>query len=246
MKYLSAATGLALAVSVSALATAEEWSYHGGTGPGHWGSLSEDFAVCSVGTQQSPIDLAGAISASGAAPALMMNSISDVQVSRNARGVTYSAASVDAGLTLNGIDFTLLQFPFHARSEHHINGEDFPLEVHFVTASEDGALAVVGVMFEEGDAHPDLDALWAAIPAENESGEGPDSLSLERFIPGDEPVFRYEGSLTTPPCSEIVSWTVFPTPIEASAEQIQAFTDLVEDNARPVLPAHRRYVLLSD
>ncbi|WP_291843894.1 carbonic anhydrase family protein [Maricaulis sp.] len=246
MKTLSTATGIAVALSVSALASAEDWSYHGDTGPDHWGSLSEEFGVCSAGTQQSPIDLTGAISASGAAPSLMLNSISGVQVSRNAHGVTYSADSVDAGLTLNGVDFTLLQFHFHARSEHHIDGQDFPMEVHFVTASEDGALAVVGVMFEEGEAHPDLETLWAAIPGEGESGAGPAMLSLERFIPADEPVFRYEGSLTTPPCSEIVSWTVFPTPIEASAEQIRAFTDLVEDNARPVLPAHRRYVLLSD
>jgi len=246
MRTLSAATGIAVTLSLSALAGAEDWSYHGDTGPDHWGSLSEDFAACSAGAQQSPINLTGAFSASGAAPSLMLDSLTGVQVSRNAHGVTYSANSTDAGLTLNGVDFTLLQFHFHARSEHHINGQNFPMEVHFVTASDEGALAVVGVMFEAGEAHPDLDTLWAAIPREGETGNGPDMLSLERFIPAEQRVFRYEGSLTTPPCSEIVSWTVFPTPIEASPEQIQAFTDLVEDNARPVLSANRRYILLSD
>ncbi|BDW98716.1 carbonic anhydrase [Maricaulis maris] len=244
MKHLVMAAGVA-AAGLSA-ASAEDWSYAGETGPEHWGHISEEAAVCATGIQQSPIDLTGAISASGAAPSLALNSMSGVQVVRNAHGVTYSANSVDAGLTLGGSEFNLLQFHFHARSEHHIDGNDFPMEVHFVTASDDGRLAVVGVMFEEGDAHPALDALWAAIPAEGETASGPAMLALDSFIPDAEPVFRYEGSLTTPPCSEIVSWTVFPTPIEASAEQIGAFTALVTDNARPVLPANRRYVLLSD
>lgn len=244
IKHFLAATALAGAGLGSA--SAEDWSYAGDTGPDHWGTLSDDYAVCSAGTQQSPIDLTGAISASGAAATLALNSISGVQVARDAHGVTYSADTVDAGLTLGGEDYTLLQFHFHARSEHHIDGSDFPMEVHFVTASDAGGLAVVGVMFEVGDAHPALDALWAAIPAEGENGAGPDTLSLDSFIPDEQPVFRYEGSLTTPPCSEIVSWTVFPEPIEASAEQIAAFTNLVQDNARPTLPAHRRYVLMSD
>ncbi len=237
--------GLAGAVGTLGAAQADEWGYTGAHSPEHWGSLSPEYAVCSAGTQQSPIDITHALPSDGVAPVLDFATLDTVEVERNGHGVTYHVPENAAHLTLNGQTFDLLQFHFHARSEHHVDGVSFPLEVHFVTGNGN-ALAVVGVLFETGEANATIDTLWSAIgePGEREALET--AIDLTNLLPQDGSAYRYEGSLTTPPCSEIVSWTVFTTPLSVSDAQVQAFVDLVGENARPPQPLHRRYVLLDE
>jgi len=243
MKYVIA--GLLAATVPAGTALADEWGYAGEGAPANWGALSPDFAVCSAGVQQSPVDLVPGIVADGVRPVLDFADISGVEAERNAHGVTYHVPSGSAQLSLNGRSFDLLQFHFHAASEHWVEGQSYPLEVHFVTASE-GDLAVVGVLFERGEAHATVETLWDAIgePGDREEIDG--TISLASLLPQDQAAFRYEGSLTTPPCSEIVSWTVFTTPLSVSDAQIDAFVETVGENARPPQPLNRRYVLLDN
>lgn len=243
MKHILA--GLLVASASAGTTFADEWGYAGAGAPENWGSLSPDYAVCSAGTQQSPIDLVPGIVADGVRPELSFADISGVEAERNAHGVTYHVPEGSAHLTLNGQNFDLLQFHFHAGSEHWVEGEAHPLEVHFVTASE-GNLAVVGVLFERGDANATVDTLWDAIGPAGERRDIDATISLTELLPQDPSAFRYEGSLTTPPCSEIVSWTVFTTPLSVSDAQIEAFVDIVGENARPPQPLNRRYILLDN
>ena len=230
----------ASAVVISAAPVlADEWGYTGEHGPENWGG------ACLTGAEQSPIDLAGAIEAEVPTPELNWNAESGRTLVNTGHGVQVNFAE-GGTMRLGGTDFTLLQYHFHTPSEHTLDGEAFPMEVHFVHASEEGALAVFGVFFTEGEANAALDPLIANLPEAGDEFALVEGGEAVAFLPEDGDVFRYAGSLTTPPCSEVVAWSVIDTPVEASAEQLAAMQALFGDNARPVQPLNRRYLLIAE
>ena len=221
------------------IAGGPQWGYEGGLGPDHWGSLDPAFGVCSNGREQSPIDLTGAereaLSEIGfeyaPSPISIRNNGHSIQVD-------YQAGS---GIVLDGTRYELNQFHFHHRSEHTVDGADFPLELHLVHADADGALAVVGVFLEEGAANEALAPVWRHLPPE----AGPAALvagtvDANALLPERRTTWRYRGSLTTPPCSEGVSWLVMTEPVTASRGQVEAFSALFPINNRPVQPLNGR------
>jgi carbonic anhydrase len=208
-------------------------------GPEHWGSLDPGFSVCSSGSEQSPIDLTGAeteaLSEIGfdyaPSPISILNDGHTIQVD-------YQAGS---GIALDGMRYELVRFHFHHRSEHTVDGADFPLEMHLVHASADGALAVVGVFLAEGGANEALAPVFGQMPEESGPAamvEG--TVDAAALLPERRTTWRYRGSLTTPPCSEGVSWLVMTEPLTASREQIEAFRTLFPVNNRPVQPLNAR------
>ena len=98
-------------------------------------------------------------------------------------------------------------------------------------------------MFARGEHNPLLDDLINVIPGSVGHSQPVMSINLNDFLPDDWHSYRYEGSLTTPPCSEIVDWTVFETPITASADQLAVFETLFPHSYRPVQERGRRFVL---
>jgi len=223
----------------------EEWGYEGDVGPDNWGELNPNWAECGEGRAQSPIDIANATTIDlsdiqvnyGEAPLRIFNNGHTIEV------------KVDEGyaITYNEIDYNLLQFHFHHPSEHLIDGEAAAMELHFVHASDNGNLAVIGVLIQEGEANDNYASIFDNLP--NEVSEAPDtatlSIDLESLLPVDSQFTTYNGSLTTPPCSEIVRWLVMNDPITLSAEQIDAFAAIYAANARPAQPLNDRD-LLSD
>ena len=153
---------------------------------------------------------------------------------------------VESGATLrsNGKDYSLLQFHFHTTSEHRLDGEVFPMEMHLVHQAEDGEQLVVGVWIEAGDRNRDLAPIFADLPA-----DGTETLTIHRFdldelIPDDDDTYRYQGSLTTPPFTEGVQWIVFDEPLEMSPGQISRFQALFpEGNSREPQPLNDRQIL---
>lgn len=228
--------------SASAPAHPGHWSYGGADGPEHWGELAPENRPCAIGGQQSPVDLTSTLSANVTTPVTRWAPANAAQVVNNGHTLQVNLTS-PGSLKLAGKDYTLKQFHFHHPSEHTIDGKSFPLEVHFVHAAADGDLAVIGVMFETGAVNPALNPIWAVAPAKEGTAEAAGEIDLAAFLPKDAGLYRYEGSLTTPPCSETVHWTVMSTPITASASQIAAFAQLFPWNARPVQPLNRRYIL---
>ncbi len=223
-----------VSVVLASAASAQDFSYSGEAGPDNWGG------TCAAGMEQSPVDFAHTMEAEGVMPALAWGEAESVDITRDSLNFT---VHTDAGsLILNGTRYDLIQFHFHSLSEHTVDNEHYPLEVHFVHAAENGNLAVVGIFFEEGEYNYDLASIWNAIPEAGEEGTI-DYLNFYNFLPSDLNGYRYAGSLTTPPCSEIVQWTVFSEPLEASAEQIAAYQQLFGDTARPTMPTNRRFIL---
>jgi carbonic anhydrase len=221
----------------------EHWSYTGEGGPEHWSEIATANALCSSGSQQSPVDLGGAIPASAKGPAGAWKAVRGGAVINN--GHTIQVDVEGGSLMLDGVSYSLKQFHFHHPSEHTIDGKHFPLEVHLVHAAANGQLAVVGVMFEEGEANPALDPVWATAPGREGKAQVAFEIDPAKLVTSGA-AYRYEGSLTTPPCSETVRWTVMAKPQTASKAQINAFAALFPDNARPVQQLNRRYVLKTD
>lgn len=218
------------------------WSYEGDAGPAMWGSLDASFAVCDDGTRQSPVDIAGA--APGGESELEIRwRAGDAEVIDNGHTIQVNVAEGSA-IGLEGREFALLQFHFHLPSEHTVEGSAAPMEVHFVHAAAEGDLAVIGVFMEAGEADPTVQSLWEAIPT---AGEPPGALAAfdpNALLPAGGSHYRYPGSLTTPGCSEIVSWVVMTGSIAVSQDQIEAFAARYPMNARPVQPLKERAIEL--
>ena len=216
------------------------WSYEGDTEPHLWGGLDSSFAACDSGVQQSPIDLTDAIPAGGGGLEIQWQPTAGEVVDN---GHTIQV-NIDAGssITLEGRQFSLLQFHFHLPSEHTVEGARYPMEVHFVHQAEEGDLAVIGV-FMDGGGHSAVQSIWDAIPGVDQEPTPLASLDPNAFLPGGRSYFRYAGSLTTPPCSEVVSWVVLAEAIAVSQAQVDAFAALYPMNARPLQPPYRRFIL---
>jgi carbonic anhydrase len=221
------------------------WSYEGATGPTNWGNLEAANRMCSTGTQQSPIDLSEPVSAQEPALSLAWKTRPDTIVNN---GHTIQL-NFKEGSTINlgKRSYGLAQFHFHHPSEHHIKGNSFAMEAHFVHAAAGGTgLAVVGVFMAPGKTNAVFSKIVSTMPTK----EGP-PVSADRAIdpngllPARKNFYRYEGSLTTPPCSETVDWLVLTDHIEVAEAHIARFVQLYPMNARPVQDQNRRFILTS-
>ncbi|CAL1690221.1 Carbonic anhydrase [Brevundimonas subvibrioides] len=217
------------------------WSYDGPSGPDYWSRIDASYATCSTGQQESPIDLAGAISADLGVLDLQWRTLS-ARVFDTGHAIQVEATP-GSNLTMSGRGYALLQFHVHQPSEHLLNGHRYPLEIHFVHTAPDGTLAVVGVFAEPGAANPVLQSVLESVHAEPDTARP--TLDMTALLPQGREFFRYEGSLTTPPCSETVDWAILAEPITASDTQIEAFARLHPGNTRPLQPLNRRFLLRS-
>ena len=245
-KVLSAGLALGLMAVAPANAAGDKpaWSYEGSTGPDNWGKLSPDYAACAIGAQQSPVDLTGAVEAYPAMPSVHWRTM-PLRVKNNGHTIDVIAAP-GSFMMLGTVLYELVQFHFHTPSEHVLEGQTFPMEIHFVHRSEAGDLAVLGVFVMEGAANSALEPIWALMPKEPGEASSATMIRPTDLLPDDGALDRYAGSLTTPPCSEIVTWSVYLEPIEASSAQIAAFSQLFGANARPIQAYDRRFLLRSD
>ncbi len=221
---------------------AVHWSYSGEEGPAHWGDLSEDYAACN-GKNQSPINLTGFIEAD-LKPIEFTYHAGGKEILNNGHTIQINYKE-GSRIVVDGITFWLKQFHFHAPSENQIDGQSYPMEVHLVHASKEGHLAVIGVMVVEGAENKTLTQAWSHIPAK--AGNHHALLvpvAAAGLLPAKRDYYRFNGSLTTPPCSEGVRWLVMKEPITASKKQIETFTRVMHHpNNRPIQPTYARPVL---
>lgn len=230
-----------LAVSITGVALAEEaeWGYEGEIGPAHWGELSPDYEACATGTQQSPINIPSS------APANPDDLQFDYQLSAVKVINTGHSLQTDydpgSFLRVDGQSYELLQFHFHNPSEHTVEGNAAPLSLHLVHKDSQGGLAVVNVFLVEGEKNEALAPFFENLPAtEGETTVPGATVNAAEILPDDQSYWRYNGSLTTPPCTEGVKWFILTEPVEVSAEQIAAHNAIYSDNARPTQPMNDR------
>ncbi len=230
------------------------WGYEGAIGPDHWAELSPEYAVAASGREQSPINIVTADAVKGDLPPINYN-YDDANVYFFNNGHTVQANIEDGSnyITIGSERYDLAQFHFHTVSENSVNGEYAPVEMHLVHRSASGELAVVGVFFNEGEENETLGELWKKLPAEKMSGySSAEEIEVDELIPENRSCYRFNGSLTTPPCTEGVKWTVMANSLEMSSRQICDFVNLFsgahfpEGNRRPVQPLYERVVVLDE
>ncbi|MBX3319987.1 MAG: carbonic anhydrase family protein [Nitrospira sp.] len=263
--------GVALTLSVNSSYAGESgavhWGYDGDHGPLHWGELGPEFALCGNGKSQSPIDLLQGhkIALEGIefsykdAPFHVINNghtlqelepLSETVKSRYPKhGQTVMHLEKDSTIVFDGDLYLLEQFHFHAPSEHTIDNKHYPMELHLVHHNERHEAAVVAVFMTEGKHNPFFETFLNHAP--KKVGEFLEDrehvINPATLMPKSRSYYRYFGSYTTPPCTEGVIWAIMHEPIEVSADQIQRFRSLVgHDNARPIQPLHKRFVLESN
>ena len=218
------------------------WDYGSKHGPQHWGDLKSEFATCSTGHRQSPIDIQKAEKAA-LSPIVFDYKASSLRIVDNGHTIM---ASYDAGssIRVGDVEYQLKQFHFHHPSEEKIHGKVYDMVAHLVHADAGGHLAVVAVLLEHGKDNALIRELFKHIPKEKGKEAHLDSVQINvaDLLPKDRGYYTFEGSLTTPPCSEGVTWFVLKQPVSISAGELSEFSKVYPHNARPTQPLQGRVV----
>jgi carbonic anhydrase len=244
MKKLSVVFAFILGTSLSYAQEPQHpqhWSYEGATGPAHWGDLNPDYSVCKTGQEQSPIDIVNAI-AEKLPPIEFHYLQSPLRLIDNGHTVqvNYEPGSY---ITVSGKRYELLQFHFHHPSEEAIHGRHHDLVIHLVHKDAEGQLAVVAVLFTEGASDAGIKAVVEHLPTVKEQEITTDAtVAATSLLPQTRNYYTFRGSLTTPPCSEGVTWFVLQRPSTLSHSELAALVKLYPHNVRPVQPVNARTV----
>jgi carbonic anhydrase len=232
---------LAMPWAWAAEAPVPEWNYGGAANPTHWGALSHDFALCETGHSQSPIDLTDAHKSEAENLAIHYQP-TPLKIVNNGHTILVPYAP-GSSLQIGDDSYELLQFHFHTPSEHTINGDAAAMELHLVHRNAAGKLAVLGVMMQPGEKQGIIEQLWQHLPAGKGTSDDNDLLiNAADLLPQNQAYFSYAGSLTTPPCSEGVSWNILANPTQISLDQIATFEKFYPVNARPLQETEHRAV----
>ena len=224
-------------------AEGSHWTYSGQAGPDHWGDLDHANAACSIGSQQSPLDIRNSIR--GSLPAIKPSWNEGGRMVNNGHTIQVNVPP-GSKLARGSASYEMLQYHFHHPSEHLVDGKAFAMEAHFVHKNvATNELGVLGVLLVNGKANAAFTSLAAAFPAEEGAEVAVGTVDPRGLLPERLGYWFYEGSLTTPPCTENVDWMLAEAPLEVAASDIQRFSKLFPSNARPAMPAHRRLILSS-
>ncbi|MFK5949975.1 MAG: carbonic anhydrase family protein [Methylococcales bacterium] len=241
IKYISLII-IGLSIITKSYASESHWGYTGSVGPEHWSKLSTDNSLCSSGKTQSPINLSGFIDKK-LLPIEYNYLDGGYEITNNGHTIQLN---FKAGSTINidKHDYELKQLHFHSPSENTVNGKRYPMEMHLVHADKDKNLAVIALLFEEGRTNNMLFHAWESMPNNVNSKRILYShLNAESLLPDNREYYQFEGSLTTPPCSEGVKWFVIKEIISASKTQIDKFRHIMHhDNNRPLQELNERTV----
>ena len=247
MRFKLFTTTLLTACLMPLSALAAPWGYTGETGPAQWGEISKEYTTCQTGTNQSPIDIQSSTTSKLGLPALNMQYVDgptrflSIDHMLRATMSSYASSSIEVDEKI----YYLKQLDFHAPSEHTLNGKTYPLELQLVHKNSNGDVAIVAVMFDVGEPNQAIQNLWESFPTMEDSSMPIFSpVNINQLLPDNKTYWRYSGSLTTPPCTEGVSWTVLKTPVTLSAEQLDKFHYIVGTaNNRPPQPLNERKIM---
>ena len=214
------------------------WDYEGEMGPENWG---KEFPTCGKGKSQSPLNIKGPFEK------VRYNVVPDykpgpLKIINNGHTIQVNVVP-GSKIRIDGKAFDLLQYHFHRPSEEHINGKPSAMVIHFVHKNESGELAVLGVLLQEGNENPGIKTLWSHAPPKEGPEVAPDNVAFNpmNLLPREMEFYHYDGSLTTPPCTEKVKFYILKSQVNISKDQVTQFP--FKMNARPVQPLNDRKIL---
>ncbi|KAK7312583.1 hypothetical protein VNO77_36540 [Canavalia gladiata] len=224
-------------------------------GPHHWGNIKSEWSACSKGLMQSPIDLLNE-------KVQIVSHLGKIQMNYHPSNATLKNRGHDikmdwledtSNIQINETQYELKHFHWHSPSEHTIDGKQMDLELHMMHETPSGEIAVIGILYKDGDPDRFLSSLRAHFEEISDgSGEqtevGAMDPGLVKIDTSTAQYYRYIGSLTVPPCTENITWTILSEVRSVSSEQIEllrvAVHDESDNNARPVQPLNNRLVQL--
>ncbi|MCX2716878.1 carbonic anhydrase family protein [Helicobacter sp. MIT 21-1697] len=229
---------------ITSVLQAAHWGYDIDDGPDKWASLSPNYTLCKNGKHQSPINITRSRT---------MNTDNYLTLAYKtekgvAKNITNNGHSVQINFQNGGevsfknIHYSLVQLHFHTPSEMQIEGKIFPMEMHIVHQNKKGDTLVIAALFEEGKENPSLQKIIDSMPTKTNQSKSFSTLDMNGILPEQSGYYAFDGSLTTPPCSENVQWVVFQNPTQASKRQIMAFQAILHHNARDVQPLDNRVI----
>lgn len=230
------------------------FGYSGILGPLAWAGLSPANCACAQGKLQSPIVLNANISKATSAPNMTIPSVDAAEFEN--LGSTLEVPLSKGNITFNGIPFDVKQFHFHTPSEHRINDEYYPMEMHIVSQSIswfivhfpirvlnrfnlDGSIMVIAVLFQL-DPNGNTTQLISSVVLNLADVVDPGSVTTTGpldFGPiadavASLPLYQYAGSLTTPPCTEGVTFLVLARPLPLDVDTYNNIKAVLKFNAR--------------
>jgi carbonic anhydrase len=215
----------------------EHWGYEGEIGPENWSDLG--YPDCS-GDLQAPIDIPNGTPVHSADISFNYDPTA-LNIVNNGHSieVEYDEGS---SIEVENMTYRLLQLHFHSLSENTIMGEHSDMEMHLVHQSDTGEYAVIGVMMDSGSENSAYATIWEHMPAEEGELETVSGVNVDAddLLPVAKTYYRFDGSFTTPPCTEDVKWFLMNSSVELSTEQIDAFKEIYSNNYRPVQPLNDR------
>ncbi len=215
---------------------AVHWGYEGAMGPDRWG---DEFPTCAKGKSQSPLNIKGPFE-KAMFPVAPDYKNGPLKIVNNGHTIQVNVPP-GSKLRIDSKPFELLQFHFHRPSEELVDGKPAAMVVHFVHKSSEGRLAVLGVLLKEGNENPGIKLLWQHAPAKEGEAE-PEGVNFNpaNLLPREYEFWSYEGSLTTPPCTEGVRFFILKSQVNIAKDQVEQFP--FKKNARPVQPQNGRAI----
>lgn len=260
MARLQLLVALVLAASSLVLAGHESWTYEGESGPEHWADMG--YTNCDR-HRQSPIGIETSSTIRRRLKPMEFYHFDEIPLNMSLTNNHHSAGATMFTnkvpfIRSGGLpgEFEVVGFHFHwgkdstTGSEHTINGRHYPLEMHVVCKNtkydelsealdnEDG-LAVLAVMFEVSKTNNRaIGRLEEALSQISEGGSSAavvEPPQLQELMPWNtNDFYRYEGSLTTPGCYEVVTWTIFQKTVKVTEEELELFRSLKRTEKAPI------------
>lgn len=237
--YLGLTLLLSLFLSPAALAQSDEdckkaFTYDNGPlGQKHW------CGECNLESskRQAPINIETAKAERDLSlPVLDFDGYKPVKLmtSENFHNLKVDYKNGKSSIKIGDDSFKLTEFHFHRPGEEAINNRRTAMVIHLVHRNTDpGPIEVVTILVEEGRPAPKTDVLVNKLIKHFPLATGPQVLQDVEInaadllpvgsVPKNHSYYRYEGSLTTPLCEQIVTFYVLKTPVRFSAEQLRQF-----------------------
>ena len=219
-----------------------EWGYSGPGRPENWSALSAEYRPCGEGVEQSPVNITGQVA--GNMPPIAFQYASSATEARNNGHTVYLDFGPGSSIVAGDRSYQLAGVHYHSPGEHQLDGETFAAELHLVHQDAAGGLAVVGLLYRLGVASPLVQALLDAAPSTGATVSLENGISAAAFVPDAIDYYGYNGSLTTPPCTEGVRWILMQAVGTVSQEQVDRLQALTGGpNNRPIQPIGRRAIV---
>ena len=237
---------LTLGTSSMLYADGVKWSYSGETGSEHWADLSPDYATCGNGKNQSPINIDShtALVAQNRSIKFNYGHITPDKITNTGNFIQVDVGA-GANIDVDGNRFELKHLNIHMPSENTYNNEHFAMEIQFVHENKDKELVYLSMMGDLSQANRTLNKLLAQMPTQAGESKALAANSL-RNVEMKKRIgkyYRYNGSMTTPPCTEGVRWFILKQALTLSVAQQQQFKNVIKQaNNRPTQALNARVV----